>query len=135
MCARFWLQKETLSYPGSCEVGIRTDSFQGTVIEQLVVACQIGADKRAGIGELSPGFYELEDGASGSGLKNASAVCPCGCILFGLSTCASYSGLREVTGLRQCPQHTNSLGASVWEKGGRAVGRSHELIQGGWGPI
>lgn len=27
----------------------------------LAVACQIGAGKRAGIGEPSPGFCELED--------------------------------------------------------------------------
>lgn len=66
-------------------------------------------------------------------LNSANAVCPCCCILFGLGTCASFSGLREVTGLGHCPQNTNSLGASVWEKGGRAVGRSHELILWGWG--
>lgn len=72
----------------------------------MAVACQIGA----GIGESSSGFSELEDGAPGSGLKRASAGCPCCCILFGLGTCASSSGLREVTVLRQCPQNTNSLG-------------------------
>lgn len=51
------------------------------------------------------------------------------CLAWALS--ASSSRLREVTGLRQCPQNTNSLGASVWEKGGGAGGRSHELIGGG----
>ena len=125
----FSSKKETFSYPGSCEVDIRAGSFQGLGSSNwwnyldrrdLAVACQIGADKRAGIGESSSGFSELEDGAPGSGLKSASAVCPCRCISFGLGTCASSSGLREVTVLRQYPQNTNSLGASVWEKGGRA---------------
>ena len=81
----FSSKKETFSYPGSCEVDIRAGSFQGLGSSNwwnyldrrdLAVACQIGADKRAGIGESSSGFSELEDGAPGSGLKSASAVCP-----------------------------------------------------------
>lgn len=123
------------SFPEAVTDGVTGGTGGGGERRGLAVDCHTGADKRAGIREPSPGSCELEDVAPGSGLNSANAVCPCCCILFGLGTCASSSGLGEVTGLGHCPQNTNFLGAWVWEKGGRAVGRSHELIPWGWGPI